>query len=30
MTDTLPRTHEDSGLKRLFRRFTASDRELDA
>lgn len=30
MTDTLPKTHEDSGLKRLFRRFTASDRELDA
>ncbi|WP_035856862.1 OB-fold nucleic acid binding domain-containing protein [Cryptosporangium arvum] len=30
MTDTLPRTHEESGLKRLFRRFTASDRELDA
>jgi RecG-like helicase len=30
MTDTLPRTAEESGLKRLFRRFTASDRELDA
>ncbi|TQS41271.1 OB-fold nucleic acid binding domain-containing protein [Cryptosporangium phraense] len=30
MTDTLPRTHEDTGLKRLLRRFTASDRELDA
>jgi hypothetical protein len=30
MTDTLPQIHEESGLKRLLRRFTASDRELDA
>src|SRR5690242_13270383 len=30
MTDTLPRTVEESGLKRLLRRFTATDRELDA
>src|ERR1700753_1663623 len=30
MTDTLPQIVEDSGLKRLLRRFTASDRELDA
>jgi hypothetical protein len=30
MSDTIARTEEPSGLRRLFRRLTASDRELDA